>query len=97
MRELINKASNALDLVCTTLVFLVLPSSVMAADLTSVLEKTVKLLQGNVAKSVGLIAIISSGYLCIVSQKLPLTRFGMIVGGLGLVFGAGSIYSALVA
>lgn len=80
---------------CITLLSL-LPDFVLAADITSVLDKTVTFLQGGVARSVGLIAIISSGYLCIVSQKLPMTRFGMILGGLGLIFGASSMYSTFV-
>ncbi len=97
MKKFINKVSTKIEGACIALLFSCLPASAMAADITSVLTKTVAFMQGDIAKSVGLIAIISSGYLCIVSQKLPLTRFGMIVGGLGLVFGASSIYTTLVA
>lgn len=72
------------------------PTPTFAASIESILNNTVRFLQGPVAKAVGLIAIVGTGYLCIAQQKLPKERFVMILVGLGVIFGGSSLYSLLV-
>jgi type IV secretion system protein VirB2 len=75
---------------------LIVPGMGHAASIETVLNNGVKLLQGPIAKGVGLIAIIGSGYLCLARNKLPKEQFVMILVGLGIIFGGTSLYSALV-
>jgi type IV secretion system protein VirB2 len=75
---------------------LVVPGAGHAASIETVLNNGVKLLQGPIAKGVGLMAIIGSGYLCLARNKLPKEQFVMILVGLGIIFGGTSLYSALV-
>ena len=72
------------------------PSLSFASTIEIILNNGVRFLQGPLAKSVGLIAIISSGYLCIARQKLPKEQFLMILIGLGIIFGGSSLYNTLV-
>ena len=78
------------------LLFLTAPGVTHAASIETVLNNGVKLLQGPIAKGVGLMAIIGSGYLCLARNKLPKEQFVMILVGLGIIFGGTSLYSALV-
>lgn len=64
--------------------------------ITSILDKLVGILQGEIAKSIGLIAVVGSGYLCIFKQRFPKEQFLLTLIGLGVVFGSSSIYSTLV-
>lgn len=64
--------------------------------ITSILDKLVGILQGDIAKCIGLIAVVGSGYLCIFKQRFPKEQFLLTLVGLGVVFGSSSIYSALV-
>ena len=78
------------------LALLVAPGAAHAASIETVLNNGVKLLQGPIAKGVGLMAIIGSGYLCLARNKLPKEQFVMILVGLGIIFGGTSLYSTLV-
>lgn len=73
-----------------------LPQASHAATIDSILKNTISYLQGPVAKSVGLAAIIISGYLCIARQKLPKETFIMILVGMGIIFGGTSLYNTLI-
>lgn len=74
-----------------------LPLNSYATDVTSILQHTQSWLQGNVAKSVGIIAVIGCGYMCIFQQRLPKAQFLLVLVGLGVVFGASSLFGTLVA
>jgi type IV secretion system protein VirB2 len=75
---------------------LALPGASHAATIESILDKSAAYLQGGVAKSLGLVAIVGSGYMCIAKQRLPKEQFAMILVGLGIIFGGSSLYSTLV-
>jgi type IV secretion system protein VirB2 len=72
------------------------PTTTFAASIETILNNSVRFLQGPLAKAVGLVAIVGSGYLCIAKQKLPKEQFAMILIGLGIVFGGSSLYSTLI-
>ncbi|MBA2649918.1 MAG: TrbC/VirB2 family protein [Legionella sp.] len=74
----------------------VLPQASHAASIEGILRNTIKYLQGPVAKSVGVAAIIISGYLCLAKQKLPKETFVMILVGMGIIFGGSSLYNTLI-
>ena len=74
----------------------VLPSTSFATSIGSVLEKTNEYLQGSIARSVAVFALIIAGYLCIIKQMFPKMYLMMILLGLGLIFGASELYSILV-
>ena len=76
--------------------FILLPTATHAASIESILNKGVHFLQGPVAKSAGLLAIVGSGFLCLYKQQLPKDQFVMILVGLGIIFGGSSLYSTLV-
>jgi type IV secretion system protein VirB2 len=78
------------------LALLTLPGVSHAASIETVLNNGVKLLQGPMAKGVGLMAIIGSGYLCLARNKLPKEQFVMILVGLGIIFGGSSLYASLI-
>jgi type IV secretion system protein VirB2 len=65
------------------------------ASVESVLNKGVGLLQGPLAKGVGVMAIVGSGYLCLARNKLPKEQFVMILVGLGIIFGGSSLFTTL--
>lgn len=75
---------------------LTLPGASHAASIESILTKSAAYLQGSLAKSLGIIAIVASGYMCVVKQQLPKEQFAMILVGLGIIFGGGSLYTTLV-
>lgn len=80
------------------LLFLVaVPVSAEAATLEKIIINVTNWLQGPVAKSAGILAIICSGYLTMVSQRLPKEVFMLMLVGLGLIFGASSLYTAWIA
>lgn len=65
------------------------------ASVVSVLNKGVSLLQGPLAKGVGVMAIVGSGYLCLARNKLPKDQFVVILVGLGIIFGGSSLFTTL--
>lgn len=75
---------------------LVLPGASHAATIETILNNSVRYLQGPVAKGLGLIAIVGSGYLCVVKQRLPKEQFAMVLVGLGIIFGGSSLYNTLI-
>ena len=66
-----------------------------AASIDSVLNKGLGILQGPLAKGVGVLAIVGSGYLCLARNKLPKEQFVMILVGLGIIFGGSSLFTTL--
>ena len=73
----------------------ILPGASHVTTIQSVIDKATNYLQGGLAKSLGVGAIVISGYLCIAKQKFPKEYFMMILVGLGLIFGATSLYSTV--
>lgn len=76
---------------------LLLPQISQAASVQSILEHAQTWLQGPLAKAVGMVAVIGCGYMCIFQQRLPKSQFLMVLVGLGIVFGASSLYGTLIA
>ena len=76
--------------------FFVLPTPTFAASIESIINNATRFLQGTLAKAVGVVVIVASGYLCIAKQKLPKEQFAMILIGLGIIFGGSSLYNTLV-
>ena len=75
---------------------LLAPSLSHAQTIESIINRTTTYLQGSLARSVGVLAVIIAGYLCLARQQFPKEYFMMILVGLGLIFGGSSIYSSLV-
>lgn len=73
------------------------PIASHAASIEVILNNTVRYLQGGVAKSAGIAAIVISGYMTLVMQKLPKEQFAMILVGMGIIFGGTSLYATLIA
>ena len=73
-----------------------LPASSHAATVETVLNKAAGFLTGPVAKSVGVVVLMGSGYMCLIQQKFPKEQLAMILVGLGIIFGAAALYAALV-
>tara|TARA_R110000868_G_scaffold65823_2_gene196496 strand:+ start:134 stop:466 length:333 start_codon:yes stop_codon:yes gene_type:complete len=65
------------------------------ASIDSVLTKGLSILQGPLAKGIGVMAIVGSGYLCLARNKLPKEQFVMILVGLGIIFGGSSLFTTL--
>lgn len=80
----------------SSLMLFLLPPMAHAADVETVINKAVSYLQGGVAKAVGFLAIVITGYLCLYTQTFPKKNFLMILVGLGLIFGASYYYGWLV-
>lgn len=79
---------------CASLV--ALPASSHAATVQTVLNNAALFLGGPIAKSVGVVVLIGAGYMCLIQQKFPKEQLAMILVGLGIIFGAAALYSALV-
>lgn len=73
-----------------------LPATSHATGIQSVLDKAAVYLSGPLARSVGIIAIIGAGYLCLFQHKFPKEQFVWILVGLGIIFGAAALYNLLV-
>lgn len=73
-----------------------LPASGHAGTLLSVLNNAATILNGSIAKSVAVLALMGAGFMCFHEQKLPKQYLFAIVAGLGLIFGAGSLVTTLV-
>ena len=75
--------------------FLFPVSSQAAQSVEGILNSAAHYLQGGVAKAVGFLCIVIAGFMCF-KGKFPKEYFIMILTGLGIIFGAGSIYSYCV-
>lgn len=73
-----------------------MPYTAHATSIESILTKSTTFLQGSLARSAGVVAIICSGYVTLVMQKMPKEQFIMILLGLGIIFGGSSLYSTLI-
>ncbi|MBA2649677.1 MAG: TrbC/VirB2 family protein [Legionella sp.] len=73
------------------------PSVSQAQTIESILNSTATYLQGGLARSIGVLGIVVSGYLCLVQQKFPKEYFIMILVGMGLIFGGSTLYTTLIA
>lgn len=98
MKRLIKTVKNRLDQCNAGLLMLLLtlPNASHATSIESILGKTHQYLSGSIARSFGLVVIVVSGYLCIAQQRLPKDTFVRILIGLGIIFGANSLYSTLI-
>lgn len=92
MRRTLQKSIHKMNYRLLAGLFL-LPTPSFAATLESVINAGVVYLQGTLARSVGIAAIVITGYLCIYKQKLPKEQFVMVLVGLGIIFGASTLYS----
>jgi type IV secretion system protein VirB2 len=97
MLKLIRKITDKYNQL-SLLVFMLLPLEAFAGTtkIEEILSKATTFLQGGLAKSVGLLAVIGTGYLCIVKQRFPKEQFAMVLLGLGVIFGSSSLYNTLV-
>jgi type IV secretion system protein VirB2 len=95
-KDIVKEQIKACLLACVLVISLGTPGESNAATIDSILRNTVSYLQGPVAKSVGLAAIVVSGYLCIARQQLPKETFIMILIGMGIIFGGTSLYNTLI-
>ncbi|RUR10820.1 TrbC/VirB2 family protein [Legionella sp. km772] len=71
------------------------PCSSQAQSVEGILNRSAHYLQGGIAKAVGFLCIVIAGFMCF-RGKFPKEYFVMILIGLGIIFGAGSIYSYCV-
>lgn len=74
----------------------VMPALSHAQSIESILNRTTNYLQGGVAKSVGVLAIIVVGYFCIFKQVFPKEMFMLVLVGMGIIFGASYLYSTVI-
>ncbi len=72
------------------------PAVSEAKTIESIINHTVTYLQGGVARSLGVLCIIVTGYLCLALQKFPKESFVMVLIGLGFIFGGSTLYSTLI-
>ena len=93
IKNLLRKVDENIHIMCVSLLFFI-PNVSHAATIQSVIDKAVGYLQGGLARSVGVGAIVVMGYLCLAKQKFPKEAFIWTLVGLGLIFGASSLYSA---
>lgn len=98
MKKLIKAIASKIEQLNISLLILLLtlPKASHATTIESILDKTHQYLSGSVARSFGLVVIVVSGYLCIAQQRLPKDTFVRILIGLGIIFGANSLYSTLI-
>jgi type IV secretion system protein VirB2 len=73
-----------------------LPGACNAASIETIVNKAAGYLQGTLAKAVGVLVIVICGYLCLAKNAFPKERFAMILVGLGLIFGASSLYNTVI-
>ena len=93
MKETKNKKNRQLLLLSTAL----FPAVSEARTIESIINHTVSYLQGGVARSIGILAIVVIGYLCLALQKFPKETFIMVLVGLGIIFGSSTLYTTLIA
>ena len=75
---------------------MLLPKTSFAADISSIVDNAVGYLQDTPARSIGVIAIVAAGYVCIFKQMFPKMYFAMILIGLGLIYGGAELYGQLL-
>lgn len=92
----IRKKRQVLSLIHLGAASLALPATSHAATIEGIINKTVAYLQGSLAKAVGILAIVIVGYLCLWHQKFPQEVFISVLIGLGIIFGASTLYSAFI-
>lgn len=80
----------------TLMLLALLPTASFATSVEGIVNNAVNYLQGPLARAVGVGGIVVCGYMCFKLQKLPKEHFILIGVGLGLIFGASSLYSTLV-
>ena len=73
-----------------------MPSLTHAATIETVLNKAVHLIQGPIAKSIAILVISYIGYECLFTQRFPKSKLITSLLGIGIIFGASTIYSHLV-
>ena len=79
-----------------SMALIALPIDSHATNVESVLNKAASFLTGPLAKSAGVVVLIGAGWLCLVQQKFPKEQLAMVLVGLGIIFGASSLYSFLI-
>ena len=72
------------------------PSISHAITIESIVSRTTSYLQGGIARSIGVLAVVVMGYLCLVRHKFPKEYLMMVLVGLGIIFGGSSLYNSLV-
>lgn len=72
------------------------PALSEAKSIETILNSTISYLQGSLARSIGVLAIVIAGYLCLYRQKFPKEQFFMILTGLGMIFGGANLYATFV-
>ena len=72
------------------------PSISHAITIESIINRTTSYLQGGIARSTGVLAVVVMGYLCLVRHKFPKEYLMMVLVGLGIIFGGSSLYNSLV-
>ncbi|HAT8326755.1 TPA: hypothetical protein GDD11_11850 [Legionella pneumophila] len=77
-------------------VLLMMPSVTHAQSIEGIIGRATHYLQGGLARSIGVLCIVVSGYLCLKMQKFPKEYFIMILVGLGIIFGASTIYNTCI-
>lgn len=74
-----------------------IPSISYAQSIEGIINHTVSYLQGGLARTIGILCIIVSGYLCLFKQRFPKEYFMMILVGMGLIYGSSALYGTLIA
>ena len=82
---------------CHLFILLLIPTITHAQSIESIINHTVTYLQGGIARTIGILVIIVSGYLCLFKQQFPKEYFMMILVGMGLIYGSTTLYSVLIA
>ena len=75
---------------------LALPATSHAASIQSIVDKTIRYLNGSLARSVGVLVLIGAGYMCLFQHKFPKEILGYMLLGLGIIFGGAQLYDLLI-
>ena len=73
-----------------------MPTMSHAASIESIIKAVNSYLTGSLAKAVGMLAIVTMGYLCIFAQKFPKEYFIWTMVGIGIIFGGPQLYQLWV-
>lgn len=73
-----------------------LPCPSHAQNIEGIINRTARYLQGGIAKALGFLCIVVGGYLCLHQQRFPKSYFIIMLIGLGIIFGASTIYNYCV-
>ncbi len=74
-----------------------LPVQANAATVQGTIDNLTSYLSGSLAKAVGGLIIVVTGYMCFAGNDLPKKRFFQIAIGLGLILGGSNMYQILSA